>query len=62
MQFRTLSLLRVTHGVDFDQAFHACTDRDLLACDHQCFFELVSHQNLYDNHPGLEVVTDEVQE
>jgi hypothetical protein len=48
--------------VDFDQAFHACTDGVLLACDHQCSFELVSHQSLYNNHPGLEEVTGEVRE
>jgi hypothetical protein len=47
--------------VDFDRAFRSCTDGVPLACDHHCSFESVSQRNLYDNHPGLEKVTDEVQ-
>ncbi len=47
--------------VDFDRAFCFCTDGVPLACDHHCSFESVSQRNLYDNHPGLAKVTDEVR-
>jgi hypothetical protein len=47
--------------VDFARAFHTCTEGVPLACDHECSFDSVQAQNLYDNHPGLVDVIDEVR-
>jgi hypothetical protein len=47
--------------VDFDRTFWACTDGVPLACDHKCSFELVRQCNLYNNHPGINQVADEVR-
>ncbi len=48
--------------VNFDRTFWACTNGVVpLACDHECSFELVHQCNLYDNHPGLDRVADEVR-
>jgi hypothetical protein len=47
--------------VDFARAFRACTEGVPLACDHECSFDSVRARNLYDNHPGLVDVIDEVR-
>jgi hypothetical protein len=47
--------------INFDCAFCACTNGVPLACDHECSIESVHQRNLYDNHPGLDRVADEVQ-
>jgi hypothetical protein len=46
--------------VDFDHAFRACIEAVPLACDHECSFDSVHAQNIYDNHPGLDDIIDEV--
>ncbi len=48
-------------NVDFDRAFRACTEGVPLAGDYSCSFESVRQRNLYDNHPGLADVKDEVR-
>ncbi len=48
--------------VDFAHAFRVHTNGIPLACDHECSIESVSHRNLYDNHPGLDKVADEVHQ
>jgi hypothetical protein len=47
--------------VDFERAFQACMEGVPLACNHECSFESVSWRNLYDNHPGLDEVQEEVR-
>jgi hypothetical protein len=48
--------------VDFARAFRsACTEGVPLACDHECSFDSVRAWNLYDNHPGLVDIIDEVR-
>jgi len=48
--------------MDFDWAFHACTEGVPLAGMYECSFESVRARNLYNNHPGLANVYDEVRE
>jgi len=47
--------------MDFDRAFRACTEGVPLAGRYECSFESVRARNLYDNHPGLADVCDEVR-
>ena len=47
--------------VDSDRAYRACTEGVPLAGDYECSFESVRDRNLYDNHPGLESVYEEVR-
>jgi hypothetical protein len=47
--------------VDFDRVFCACMEGIPLACNHECSFKSVSQCNLYDNHPGLNEVQEEVR-
>jgi len=46
--------------VDYDRAFRVCTEGVPLAGTYECSFESVRQRNLYDNHPGLDTVADEV--
>jgi hypothetical protein len=47
--------------INFGCAFWACTNGVPLVCNHECSFESVRQQNLYNNHPGLHQVAHELQ-
>jgi len=48
--------------VDFDRAYRVCTEGVPLAGSYECSFDSVRQRNLYDNHPGLEAVADDVRD
>jgi len=48
-------------SIDFDRAYQACTEGVPLAGTYECSFESVRARNVYDNHPGLEEVADDVR-